>query len=157
VMEAQPPDHAAVRILPPLLAAIHLGAALLLGWLVPLPDAAPRWIPVLGWVISLAGLALAFGALRELVRAGTSPDPHAPTTRLVTTGIYRLSRNPIYLGFLCLTAGIPLIFGSLWGVIAGFIQQFLFDYLIIRHEEAYLARKFGGEYMAYTARVRRWL
>lgn len=156
-MESQPPDHADVRILPPLLAAIHLGAALLLGWLVPLPSAAPRWILVLGWVISLAGLALGFIALRELVRAGTSPEPHAPTTRLVSSGIYRLSRNPIYLGYLCLTIGIPLIFGSLWGIIAGFIQKFLFEYLIIRYEEAYLARKFGQQYLAYVARVRRWL
>jgi len=156
-METPPLDHADVKILPPLLSALHLGAALMLGWLVPLPDSAPGWIRALGWVITLAGLALGGIALSELIRAGNSPDPHMPTTRMVTAGLYRFSRNPIYLGFLCLTIGLPLIFGSVWGVIAGFIQQFLFGYLIIRPEETYLARKFGQEYREYVVRVRRWL
>ena len=103
-------DNAGVRIHPPLLMLLHLGLALLLGWLFPLPIPAPIGMKIAGWGIVAAGFAFAYGALGELIRAHTSPDPHAPTTRVVTWGPYRFSRNPIYIGFGSLVVGIPLAF-----------------------------------------------
>jgi protein-S-isoprenylcysteine O-methyltransferase Ste14 len=150
-------DNANVRVHPPVLMAIHLAAALLLGWLVPLPLPVPGFAYVAGSIVVILGLLVAFGALRQMIQAHTSPDPHAPTTSVVTTGIYRFTRNPIYVGYLCVLIGIPLIFGNYWGLVLSPLQVILFNRLIIQHEEAYLFGKFGQEYLDYKTRVRRWI
>jgi len=150
-------DITGVRIHPPVLMAIHLAAAFLLGWLVPLPLPASKAVIAVGWVVTLLGLGFGYGGLRQLIQAHTSPNPHAPTTSVVTTGIYRFTCNPIYMGFLCLLIGIPLIFGNYWGLILSPLQVILFNRLIIQREEAYLSAKFGVEYTEYKQKVRRWL
>lgn len=148
-------DNANVRIHPPVLMLIHLVAAFLLGWLVPIN--LPQWMEFIGWGVVVFGLGVAFGGLRQLIRAHTSPDPRAPTTSVVTTGVYRITRNPIYLGYFCMTLGVPLIFGNVWGLVAAPIQAYLFNRLIITREESYLSGKFGQDYLDYTSKVRRWM
>ena len=148
-------DNANVRIHPPVLMLVHLAAAFLLGWLVPIT--LPQWVEFIGWGVVVFGLAAAFGGLRQLIRAHTSPDPHAPTTSVVTTGVYRFTRNPIYLGYFCMTFGLPLIFGNIWGLVAAPVQAYLFNRLIIQHEEAYLSGKFEQNYLDYKSKVRRWV
>jgi protein-S-isoprenylcysteine O-methyltransferase Ste14 len=156
-MTDQTKDHADVKFHPPVLMGIHLAAALLLGWLVPLPLPVQVFVYSIGWIVVILGLAAAFGGLRQLIRAHTSPNPHAPTTSVVTTGVYRFTRNPIYIGYLCMLIGIPLVFGNYWGLALSPLQVVLFNRLIIRHEEAYLSGKFGAEYLDYKHKVRRWL
>jgi len=156
-MTEQIKDHAGVRVHPPVLMAIHLAVAILLGWLVPLSLPVPAFVYVAGMIVVILGLGAAFGGLRQLIQAHTSPDPHAPTTSVVTTGIYRFTRNPIYVGYLCVLIGIPLIFGNYWGLVLSPLQVILFNRLIIQHEEAYLSGKFGTEYVDYAQKVRRWL
>jgi protein-S-isoprenylcysteine O-methyltransferase Ste14 len=148
-------DNANVRIHPPVLMLIHLAAAFLLGWLVPIT--LPQWVEYVGWAVVVFGLAAAFGGLRQLIEAHTSPDPQTPTTSVVTTGVYRFTRNPIYLGYFCMTLGLPLIFGNIWGLVAGPIQAYLFNRFIITREESYLSGKFGQDYLDYKSSVRRWL
>jgi protein-S-isoprenylcysteine O-methyltransferase Ste14 len=156
-MTEQVKDHAEVRFHPPVLMAIHLAAALLLGWLVPLPLPVPAFVYGAGMIVVILGLVAAFGALRQMIQANTSSDTHTPTTSVVTTGVYRFTRNPIYIGYLCVLIGIPLIFGNYWGLVLSPLQVILFNRLIIQHEEAYLSEKFGQEYLDYKSRVRRWI
>jgi protein-S-isoprenylcysteine O-methyltransferase Ste14 len=76
---------------------------------------------------------------------------------LVTTGPYRFTRNPIYLGFLLIYLGFTLLAGTLWGLL---LSPFLIGTVtqwIIHAEEAYLGRKFKEDYKAYSSRVRQWL
>jgi len=148
-------DNANVRVHPPVMMLIHLVAVFLLGWLIPIT--LPQWVEYIGWAVVVFGLAAAFGGLRQLIRAHTSPDPHAPTTSLVTTGVYRFTRNPIYLGYFCMTLGLPLIFGNIWGLVAASVQVYLFNRLIITREESYLSGKFGQDYLDYKSKVRRWV
>ena len=148
-------DNANVRIHPPVLMAIHLAAVFLLGWLVPIT--LPQWVEFIGWGVVVFGLVAAFSGLRQLIRAHTSPDPHAPTTSVVTTGVYRFTRNPIYLGYFCMTLGLPLIFGNVWGLVAAPVQAYLFNRLIITREESYLSGKFEQDYLDYKSKVRRWV
>jgi protein-S-isoprenylcysteine O-methyltransferase Ste14 len=148
-------DSSGGRIHPPVLAALLLAAAFILGWLVPVKVL--DWANWLGWALVLAALIFAFGGLRELIRAKTSPDPQGPTTTVVTGGIYRLTRNPIYVGYMLLVMGLPLIFLNLWGVVLSPLMLFLFYRLVVAHEEAYLASKFGKVYLDYKSKVRRWL
>jgi protein-S-isoprenylcysteine O-methyltransferase Ste14 len=137
------------------LAGLHLLAAFLIGWLFLIH--LQGWTYYFGWIVLLIGLGVASGGLRQLVAAHTSPDPHTPTTSVVTTGIYRFTRNPIYFGFLCVVIGLPLIFGNPWGIVAALFQVFFFTRIIISREETYLTGKFGQEYLDYKAKVRRWI
>src|SRR5207247_4526818 len=110
---------------------------------------------LLGWVFAGAGVGLAASAIVLFRRAGTSPVPIQPTTALVVRGPYRFTRNPMYVGLAALYAGVTLLINSLWPlpllpVVLGVIR-----WAVIAREEAYLERKFGDAYRAYTTRVRR--
>jgi protein-S-isoprenylcysteine O-methyltransferase Ste14 len=75
----------------------------------------------------------------------------------VSSGIFSISRNPIYVALCFANIGIGLILNS-WWVLVSFIPAAILVYLItIKSEESYLERKFGDEYLAYKSRVRRWL
>jgi protein-S-isoprenylcysteine O-methyltransferase Ste14 len=150
-------DHADVKIHPPVLTLLHLAAGLALGWLLPLPLAPPQILRTFGLAAAFMGFLLGAAALAEFSRNHTTLDPHGTVSKLVTTGIYRFTRNPIYLGFVLMVIGVPLWFENLWGAALTPILIAFFNALVIRHEEAYLEKKFGEAYTGYKSRVRRWL
>jgi protein-S-isoprenylcysteine O-methyltransferase Ste14 len=150
-------DHAAVKIHPPVLLFIHLVAVFLLNWLLPLPFAFPRILVWLGYLLVLVGIGLPFFAAGRIMQAHTTLDPHGSVTEIVTSGPYRFSRNPIYLGFVCFLVGFTFIFRTYWGLILSPVFIVLLYQLVIKHEEAYLEKKFGEVYTSYKSRVRRWL
>jgi protein-S-isoprenylcysteine O-methyltransferase Ste14 len=75
----------------------------------------------------------------------------------VSSGVYRFSRNPIYVGFLMMVVGLPLTSGFYWGIVLAPFYIMMMNRLVIQHEEAYLEKKFGKTYTSYTSQVRRWL
>ena len=114
--------------------------------------------------IFLAGLALigAGGVLvtlarREFLQSGQPTDPGQPTTRVVTSGVFSVSRNPLYLGGVCVLVGIALAVDLPWVFVCLLPALVACHHILIAPEERYLAAKFGDEYLAYTASVRRWL
>ncbi|MGZ9220610.1 MAG: methyltransferase family protein [Anaerolineales bacterium] len=150
-------DHANVKIHPPILLLLHLFAAVLLNWLFPLSFTFPKALEWTGYILVLAGLGLAFSAVSQFMKVHTTLDPHGSVTEIVTGGPYRFSRNPIYLSFVCLLIGFLFIFRSYWGLILSPVLIMSLYQLVIKHEEAYLEKKFGDVYTSYTSRVRRWL
>lgn len=117
-------------------------------------------LDIAGLAIALAGIAVAVLGLREFNRAGTTFDPHRidETSALVTTGPYRLTRNPMYLGLLGVLVGWGLVLGELGSSIAGaFVFVAMITVLQIRPEEAMMASLFGVDYDDYRRRVRRWV
>lgn len=156
-MTKDPNDTVRLPVQPPLLMAIFLAVALIFGWKLPIPIPFPGWMQIVGWMVILSGLGLAFSAVDAMRRAGTSPDPRKPTTGLATSGPYQLSRNPIYLGYVAVVIGIPLIFGAYWGIVLAPVVVDAYNRLVIDREENYLKRKFGQQYTDYLAKVRRWL
>jgi protein-S-isoprenylcysteine O-methyltransferase Ste14 len=151
------PDHAHVIAPPPLIlvAAIVIGAGLRGGWPVPLWPWTGRWIPTAGCFAT--PLILAVGAAREMRRARTAILPDRTTTALVTSGPFRLTRNPLYLSLGLLLAGAAFAMNSL-AVLAMIVPwAVVMRYGVIAREERYLERKFGEDYRAYRRRVRRWL
>jgi protein-S-isoprenylcysteine O-methyltransferase Ste14 len=149
-------DHGpGVRVPPP----VQVGLVLLAGWglgrLLPLPLAAQ--FPWAGALVITGGLCLAAWAVLVMVRAGTDPRPDTADATLVEAGPFRCSRNPVYLGFVLVAAGIALRWGDLWGWLSAAASLVLLDRRVIPREEAYLAARFGRAYGAYCARVRRWL
>ncbi len=156
-MTEQPGNLSGVRIHPPVLTLIHLLAAFLLGWLAPLPLPVPGWLPLAGWGIVIAGLALAFWAVSHFRRAQTTLDSHGGTTAIVTGGPYRFTRNPIYVGYVCILIGFPLVIDVYWGLILAPFLIVLMNRLVIEYEEAYLAQQFGQQYSDFKSKTRRWL
>ena len=136
---------------------IHFIAVYFLNRFLPLPFAFPRALVWISYALILVGLGLAFGAVSRFIRARTTVDPHGSVSEIVTGGVFGISRNPIYLGFVCLLIGFPFIFGIYWGLILSPLFIILMNKLVIQHEEAYLEKKFGEVYTNYKSRVRRWL
>ena len=150
-------DHPGVPIAPPLLFVLPIIASLAFEWFVPtnFVHGTLRWI--FGASILLAGLALTVSGFVTQKRAGTDPIPFNPTTRIVAYGLYRFTRNPMYIGFAFATFGLAILGDSTWMLLAVPIGLVLTDRLVIAREERYLERKFGEEYINYKRRVRRWL
>jgi protein-S-isoprenylcysteine O-methyltransferase Ste14 len=115
--------HADIKIHPPILLLIHIFAALVLNRIFPLPLPFAYIFPISGGLFALIGLMLAFAAVRELAMANTTIDPHGSVSTVVMTGPYRFTRNPIYLGFLCMLIGFPMLFGTFWGIILEVISK----------------------------------
>lgn len=143
------------RIPPPILTmALALVKGLAAGW--PAPDA-PRWVLAFA-VFMLAGV-FGFPALRAFRQARTTIDPVRidRASALVTSGVYRWTRNPMYVSLGLLLSAWALFLGGVW-VWAGPLALVLWlDRLQIRPEEAAMAQRFGADYAAYRGRVRRWL
>lgn len=150
-------DHADVKVAPPVLLLIHLLAAFLLHWLLPLPFRFPGLLVWIGYGLVILGLVLAAIAANQFMKAHTTLDPHGSVREVVRSGPYEFSRNPIYLGFVCLLIGFTFIFRTYWGLILSPLFLVLLNMLVVKHEEVYLEQKFGDKYIRYKARVRRWL
>ena len=150
-------DHAQVKIHPPVLTLIHLAIAIALGWLIPIPIQLPAFTSYAGIFLALLGLIFAFTAIIQFRSMRTTLDPHGSVSAIVDRGPYRFSRNPIYLGLVCVLIGFPLAGNNLWGLILSPVMILLFNQLVIQYEEAYLEKKFGDVYISYKSRVRRWL
>ena len=150
-------DRPGVPIPPPLLFVLPILATLTLEWFVPTSfvHGAFRWL--LGALIFVAGIALIQRAVITQKRAGTDPIPYKPSTRIVSYGVYRFTRNPIYLGFALCTFGLAILVDSAWMLLAVPIGLILIDRVVVTREERYLERKFGEEYLSYKRRVRRWI
>ncbi len=92
-----------------------------------------------------------------MARHRTALLPGGATTAVIESGPFALSRNPLYVGLLVLSAGIALLAGSLWALVALPVEWALLRGGAVLPEERYLSAKFGAAYDDYRARVRRWL
>jgi len=153
------PDVAGVIALPPLIFLGFLAAAAVLEAVVPLSLLAAH-----AFARYLAGAALAAGgfvmiamATRRFLAAGTNIPPTLPTTALVVDGIYRRTRNPLYLGTTLIYLGLGVAAGSLWAIGLVVPLMWVINVGVVAREERYLERKFGDAYHAYKARVRPWI
>ena len=150
-------DHPGVPIAPPLLFLLPLAASLVLEWLVPTSFAAGalRWMP--GAFFACVGIGLTVSGFVTQKRAGTDPIPLRPSTCIVAHGLYRFTRNPMYVGFALCAFGLAILVDSEWSLLAVPIGLVLIDRLVVAREEQYLERKFGDEYLSYKGSVRRWV
>jgi len=157
-------DHATtpgVRFPPPLIFLLGLGAGfaldrLLFHWNLVSPSLLPvlRGLAGLFALVALVLLGMALGGFR---RKGNDPRPWREDTAFVEDGIYRHTRNPMYVGMALIYAATALAFNTLWPLITLGPVIVVIQYYVIAREEAYLAERFGQDYLDYCTRVRRWL
>jgi protein-S-isoprenylcysteine O-methyltransferase Ste14 len=150
-------DHADVRVIPPLLYAVPLGVGVALDAAVPLTIPGRPATAVLGGAVAAGGALLVVSAVTTFRRRGTTVLPHHPVAELVTTGPFRLTRNPMYVGLAGIYTGTALLVGTWWPLALLPLVLVAVDRLVIAREEPYLARRFGAGFEAYRRRVRRWL
>jgi len=141
------------------IAALPGFAAGVIPWLlVPLDPRRRQGSAVAGAALAGAGLLLLAVCIRDFWRAGHGTlAPWDPPTRLVVVGLYRLVRNPMYIGVLSCVAGWAALAGS--PLLGGYLVVLAigFHLRVILYEESRLARSFGGEWTDYAAAVPRWL
>ena len=109
--------------------------------------------------LALVGIASAVAGVVTFRRAGTTIHPHRPqeTSALVISGVYRLSRNPMYVGLLFVLVAWSVFLSSAWSLLGPFAFVLYISRFQIIPEERVLSAKFGEAYDSYKARVRRWL
>ena len=112
---------------------------------------------VLGWLLVVAFMVWNGWALLTIAAHRTALLPGGETTRVIDSGPFARSRNPLYLGLLAAAAGTALLAGSLWALIALPLEWALLRWGAVVPEERYLSEKFGPVYTSYTDRVPRWL
>jgi protein-S-isoprenylcysteine O-methyltransferase Ste14 len=110
-----------------------------------------------GGTVVLVAAALFLCAVRTFQTAGTPVPGNRPTTTIVCTGLYRYSRNPIYLSFSLLHLGVAFWVNSPWLLVTLMPAVALMSFVVIPREEHYLESRFPSDYLPYKASVRRWL
>ncbi len=144
---------------PPAIAGAAFVAAWIMEWFfIRLHLHLPAGLRVIAaCVLVVIGCLSAADAMWRFHKADTPVEPWHPTTALVTDGIYRRTRNPIYLGMVLVLAASALAFDSLWSLLAVPALVIVFNRYVIAREETYLAKLFGRPYQLYCQQVRRWL
>jgi protein-S-isoprenylcysteine O-methyltransferase Ste14 len=154
----QPPGARIPGVPPPL----YFGAAFAAGMLLPTVTvplsvgARPPTLAVAAFLL-VSGTALAVAGVIEVLRHQTTIVPHRAVSALVTTGPYRITRNPMYTGLATAYLGCALLTGSWWPVATLPFALVAVGRVVIGPEERYLANRFGHLYSNYRTQVRRWL
>ena len=153
-------DHADVAIKPPFLFLGALALGCLLNLILPV---GPRLGSANGLALSVGltfvaiGFALAALSVRRFRLAGTSVVPGQLSTTLVVEGPYRVTRNPIYIGFVLVYFGLAVTLTSVWVLLLLIPVLIILQRGVVKPEEDYLERQFGETYRKYKACVPRWL
>lgn len=125
------------------------------GWIGPM--AWPSGVRPLGGILLAAGILLAPASALLFGIRRTTLNPIGQPARLVTTGAFRVTRNPMYLGVTLAYVGLSLVFRRIVPLALLPFAVLLINYIVIPYEEARLRERFGDAYVEYCCRVRRWL
>ncbi len=154
---SQAPDNPGTRVPPPILLIVVVLAGYCLQqlWALELSNGSGWYLAA--WAPIGAGVIILVSGWVQFFRARTNVLHHRPASNLIQSGLYRFSRNPIYVSGLLLQLGIALLMNNLWIVLLITMSKVVFDRYVIAGEEAYLERAFGEAYVDYKRTVRRWL
>ncbi|MBS1600997.1 MAG: isoprenylcysteine carboxylmethyltransferase family protein [Bacteroidetes bacterium] len=152
-------DNPGVYIPPPLIYVVVFLISFLLQRMIPL-DTSYTYAPIaanVSIVLIICSMIFIVPAVIQFIRSKNNIIPLKPASSLQFRGIYALSRNPMYFGLLLLYTGIGVVKGNWWTLILIPVLMILVHFLVIKREEAYLARTFGEDYLNYKKQVRRWI
>lgn len=147
----------AINIIPPTYFYLCLLAMVVLHFVLPVTR-------VLGWPWRLLGIIpIAVGAGLAIVadsafkKVGTTVSPLGETTTLVTTGMFRISRHPMYLGFVLFLLGTAMLLGTLTPFVVAAAFAVFIEVVFVRFEEGKMEDQFGEAWREYKRKVRRWI
>jgi protein-S-isoprenylcysteine O-methyltransferase Ste14 len=161
LVAVDPGDQPGVLARPPRLYLAFLAGGVVLDLLWP-TSLRPDGVPAVAWyggaaALTASGVGLMAAAVRAFGRADTPVETYRPTAALVGDGVFRRSRNPMYVALTLMYLGVAVAANNLW--LVGLLPPLLalMRYGVVAREERYLEAKFGERYRAYRSRVRRWL
>ncbi len=136
-------------------------SGLLLGgfvtWHHPFPILSNTIAIALGVLLVVTGIGVIATTWRQMNAAKTNIEPWKPTTAILDSGLYSISRNPIYVAMIIIYLGVTFLFNSIWYLPFLPITILFIYFGVILREEKYLESKFGEDYLDYKKRVRRWI
>lgn len=144
---------------PPLFWLACLVAGSLVQYMRPFPLAPYSFVSgmIAGSIVFLLAASIGLWAFRTMHRHRTPVEPWRDPVRLVTSGPFRFTRNPLYVSLTLTLAGLALMVNSAWLAGAAVLLPVLLDRFVVIREEAVLSEMFGQEYADYRERVRRWV
>jgi protein-S-isoprenylcysteine O-methyltransferase Ste14 len=145
------------NILPPTYLMISIFVMVLLNILLPWTRIIPAPWNLMGATLLILGILINVITDNAFRLAGTTVKPFEKSTLLVTSGLYRFTRNPMYLGFVSVLTGLAILLGSVTPFLIIPLFIILIDRRFITAEERMLAARFGGTWQEYETRTRRWV
>lgn len=145
------------KMLPPTYLLITIAVMIVLHFVFPIMTIVSLPWNLLGIVPLVVGVVINMVADNTFRRANTPIKPFEEPTALVTSEMYQVSRNPMYLGFVLILVGIAILLGSVMPYIVIPVFMILIEKSFIRVEEQGLEQKFGQQWLEYKQRVRRWV
>ena len=153
-------EHTCTRLLdyrPPRIAIALLASASVLQLGLPMGSLNVPFLAIAGAVFIIAGFGIMIRAWWLFRQVGTAICPTATTTSFIAHDIYSITRNPMYLGMTLMVCGIAALVGSWYFYVTAGVYALILNHVFCPYEERKLRDQFGGDYVAYAARVRRWL
>ena len=110
-------------------------------------------------LILLVGSLILINPVFKFIKSKTTVNPvkFKKVNKLVTSGIYRYSRNPMYLGMIIIIISTSIFYLNYYSIVTPFIFYFWINRFQIKREEIFLKEKFGKEYLSYMSKTRRWI
>jgi protein-S-isoprenylcysteine O-methyltransferase Ste14 len=150
-------DNPGVRFPPPIVYVAAIAGGAVLQKVQPLAIGGGAMRIVIAWACIALWAAIMLASFYSFWSRRTSIVPVRPASALVEAGPYRFTRNPMYVSLVLLSLGVGLWLNTWWVILLLVPAVVVTDRFVIAREEAYLRRRFGSAYEAYTRRVRRWL
>lgn len=145
------------KILPPVLFLVSVVAAIVFHFLFPIAVLVPNPFSYFGITLILLGLGLSMAGSRKFSQVGTNIKTFNDPDVLVTNGLFKISRNPMYLGFVLALFGLGIFMGSVSAILPAVVFAIVTDRWYVVFEEKAMKNKFGSAYEDYQKRTRRWL
>lgn len=155
--EAPAIDNPGVIALPPLIFIAFLALGVLVHKLFPLHFIQGPLRNIVGVIFLAYAVLVASLAIWQMRKAGTNIDVRKPSTKIVSDGIYRYNRNPMYLSMVLLLISISVLISNIWILLLIPVFIIVIQKGVIEREERYLEGKFGTEYTSYKKSTRRWI
>ena len=110
-------------------------------------------------IILLIGILILINPLFKFIKSKTTIDPikFKKVNKLIISGIYKYSRNPMYLGLLMIVISTSIFYLNIFSIATPFLFYCWINRFQIKREEIFLTEKFGEEYMSYKIKTRRWI
>jgi len=148
--------HPKRKFMPPVYLLLALLAMFLLHDFAPLVRFGSTPLRYAGAAVMILGVGITIGSARLFSKLGTPLRPFEESTTVVTTGMFRYTRNPMYLGMVIAMLGIAGILSAVSVFVPIVVFVAIIHYRFILHEERFMEGLFGDEYLAYKNQVRRW-
>jgi protein-S-isoprenylcysteine O-methyltransferase Ste14 len=145
------------KIMPPTWMLIAIMAMLILNFLLPVAWIVPPLWNLLGLIFLISGVMMNLIGDKAFKQARTTIKPFEESSSLVTNGVFQISRNPMYLGFVLILIGIAILLRTFSPYLVIFVFVAVIDKTFVRVEERMLAEKFGVSWKQYQSKTRRWL